>query len=101
MFTGGDGVEYRWKSHRRRLQVNQPFGVGHIDDDTHPMNTQLVRANDDAKVLVAQYHTYRRHFVFFRMSRHAFLEIKPEVTTEGLEKLIGTSSLGHTFFLCR
>jgi hypothetical protein len=36
VFTGGDGVEYRWKSHRRRLQVNQPFGVRHIDDDTHP-----------------------------------------------------------------
>ncbi|KAI0271811.1 hypothetical protein BGY98DRAFT_922720 [Russula aff. rugulosa BPL654] len=68
VFTGGDGVEYRWKSHRRRLQ--------------------LVRANDDAKVPVAQYHIYRRHFVFCRMSRHAFFEIKPEVTVEGLEKLI-------------
>jgi hypothetical protein len=50
-----------------------------------------VRANDDAKVPVARYHIYRRHFAFFRMSRHAFLEIKPEVTAEGLEKLLGTS----------
>ena len=33
------------------------------------------------------------------MSRHAFLEIKPEVTVEGLEKLIGTSSLYHTYVL--
>ncbi|KAF8506524.1 hypothetical protein F5888DRAFT_1790993 [Russula emetica] len=62
VFTGGDGTEYRWKSHRRRLQ--------------------LVRANDDANVSVAQYHIYRRHFIFFRMSRHAFLEIKPEVTAK-------------------
>jgi len=68
VFTGGDGVEYRWKSHRQRLQ--------------------LVQANDDTKVPVAQYHIYRRYFVFFRMSRHAFLEIKPEVTVEGLEKVI-------------
>ena len=58
-----------------------------------------MRENDDAKVPVAQYHIYRRHFVFFRMSRHAFLEIKPEVTVEGLEKLIGTSSLRCMFLL--
>src|SRR6266576_4134509 len=60
---------------------------------------QLVRADDDAKVPVAQYHIYRRHFVFFRMSQHAFLEIKPEVTAEGLEKLIGMSSLHHAYDL--
>lgn len=58
-----------------------------------------MRADDDAKVPVAQYHIYRRHFVFFRMSRHAFLEIKPEVTVEGLEKVIGTSSVQHTYGL--
>jgi hypothetical protein len=58
-----------------------------------------VRTNDDAKVPVAQYHIHRRHFVFFRMSQHAFLEIKPEVTAEGLEKLIGTSSLHHAYVL--
>ena len=52
-----------------------------------------MRADDDAKVPVAQYHIYRRHFVFFRMSRHAFLKVKSEVTAEGLEKLIGMSSL--------
>ncbi|KAI0308357.1 hypothetical protein B0F90DRAFT_1682132 [Multifurca ochricompacta] len=68
VFTGGEGVEYRWKSHRRRLQ--------------------LVRANDDAKVPLIQYHSYRRHFFIFRMSRHAFLEIKPEANTEGLDKWI-------------
>jgi hypothetical protein len=56
-----------------------------------------VRANDDAKVPVAEY--YRRYFVFFRMPRHAFLEIKPEATVEGLEKVIGTNSLHHTYAL--
>jgi hypothetical protein len=33
------------------------------------------------------------------MSRHAFLEIKPEVTAEGLENLIGTSTLHHAYAL--
>jgi hypothetical protein len=54
-----------------------------------------VRADDEAKVPVAQYHIYRRHFIFFRMSRHAFLKIKTEVTVEGLEKMIGMSSVYH------
>lgn len=60
---------------------------------------QLVRANDDAKVPVARYRIYRRHFVFFRVSRHAFLEIKPEVTVEGLEKVIGMSLFHHVYAL--
>jgi hypothetical protein len=58
-----------------------------------------VRTNDDAKVPVAQYHIYRRHFVFFRMSRHAFLEIKPDVTAGGLERVIGTDLLYYTYAL--
>ena len=66
-----------------------------IDDGT----TQLVRANDDAKDPVAQYHVYRRHFVFFRMSRHAFLEIKSDVRVEGLEKVIGMCSFHHMYTL--
>lgn len=68
VFTGGENAEYRWKSHRRRLQ--------------------LVKADDDAKVPLVQYQIYSRHFLAFRMSRHAFLEIKPEAVTEGLDKLI-------------
>ncbi|KAI0275272.1 hypothetical protein BC834DRAFT_41631 [Gloeopeniophorella convolvens] len=67
VFTGGEGVEYRWKSHRRRLQ--------------------LVRADDSEKVPLAKYHTYHRHFFVFRMSQHAWLEIKPEAT-EAMDKLI-------------
>ncbi|KAI0059508.1 hypothetical protein BV25DRAFT_1808942 [Artomyces pyxidatus] len=66
-FTGGEGVQYRWKSHNRRLQ--------------------LIRADDDQKVPLAKYHTYRRHFFVFRMSRHAFLEVKSEAT-EAMDKLI-------------
>lgn len=27
VFTGGDGVEYRWKSHRQRLQVTEPLRI--------------------------------------------------------------------------
>jgi hypothetical protein len=33
------------------------------------------------------------------MSRHAFLEIKPEETVEGLEKVIGMSSFHHMYAL--
>lgn len=58
-----------------------------------------MQANDDAKVPVARYRIYRRHFVFFRVSRHAFLEIKPEVTVEGLEKVIGMSLFHHVYAL--
>ena len=38
-------------------------------------------------------------FVFFRRSRHAFLEIKPEVMVESLERVIGMRSLHHTYAL--
>ena len=58
-----------------------------------------MQANDDAKVPVARYRIYRRHFVFFRVSRHAFLEIKPEVTVESLEKVIGMSLFHHVYAL--
>lgn len=69
VYTGGENMEYRWKSHRRRLQ--------------------LVKADDDdAKDPLVKYHIYRRHFLAFRMSQHAFLEIKPEAMADGLDKLI-------------
>jgi hypothetical protein len=40
VFTGGDGVEYRWKSHRQRLQVTDPFPMSStpISDGTDRMN---------------------------------------------------------------
>jgi len=66
-FKGGQGVEYRWKLFKRRLQ--------------------LVRADDEDGDPLVSYHPHRRHFFFFRMSRHAWLEIKPEAT-EAMERLI-------------
>ncbi|TFY76173.1 hypothetical protein EWM64_g7839 [Hericium alpestre] len=66
-FVGGEGVEYRWKSHHRRLQ--------------------LVRADDQEKSPLAKFHTYRRHFFLFRMSKHAFLEVKSEAI-EAMDRLI-------------
>jgi hypothetical protein len=56
-----------------------------------------VKADDDsdAKVPLVQYHIYRRHFLAFRMSQHAFLDIKPEAMTEGLDKLIGEGYFSH------
>jgi hypothetical protein len=43
-----------------------------------------VRADDGAKVplAVVEYHIYRRHFLAFRMSPHAFLEIMSEVMAQ-------------------
>jgi len=67
IFSGPDDVEYRWKTHKRRLQ--------------------LVKANDENKVPLVRFHPHRRHFYVFRMSRRAWLEIKPEATT-ALDKLI-------------
>lgn len=51
---------------------------------------QLVKADDEEKVPVAEFHPHKRHFFVFRMSRHAFLEIKPiPEMTGALERLIG------------
>jgi hypothetical protein len=70
VFTAGeDGTMYRWKTHKRCLQL------------------QLVKADDEEKVPVAEYHPYKRHFFVFRMSERAWLEVKPEATV-ALEKII-------------
>ncbi|EGO00480.1 hypothetical protein SERLA73DRAFT_181092 [Serpula lacrymans var. lacrymans S7.3] len=66
-FVAGDGIEYRWKTHKRYLQ--------------------LVKSDDEDKVPIAEYHPYRRHFFIFRMSQYAWLEVKPEATA-ALEKII-------------
>jgi len=62
-----DGVQYRWKTHNRRLQ--------------------LVRADDEEKNALVLYHPYHRYFFVFRMSRHAVLELKPEAA-KLLDRLI-------------
>lgn len=54
--------------------------------------TQLVKADDDQKTPVADFHPHKRHFLVFRMSRHAYIEVKPmPEVTDSLEKLIGES----------
>ncbi|KAI0731638.1 hypothetical protein C8Q72DRAFT_214600 [Fomitopsis betulina] len=68
-FSTDSGIEYRWKAHRGQLQ--------------------LIRADDPDKKPLVTFHPHRRHFWVFRMSKHAYLEVKqePEVT-ESLDKLI-------------
>ncbi|KAI0948914.1 hypothetical protein AcW1_008655 [Taiwanofungus camphoratus] len=67
-FATGAGVQFRWRIHKGRFQ--------------------LVRADDPEKS-VADFHPHKRHFFVFRMSQHAFLEIKPEPEAiEALDRLI-------------
>ena len=47
-----------------------------------------MKADDEDKIPVAEYHPFRRHFFIFRMSQHAWLEVKQEATA-ALEKIIG------------
>lgn len=59
-FRGDDGHIYRW-------QVNK----GHLE---------LVRADvEEVQPPVVIQHHHKRHFWFFRMSKHAWLEVKPEM----------------------
>jgi len=56
-FATEAGVEYTWKLYKGRFQ--------------------LVRA-DDPEQQLADFHPYQRHLGVFRMSQHAYFEIKPE-----------------------
>ncbi|KAJ3551961.1 hypothetical protein NM688_g4410 [Phlebia brevispora] len=68
-FTGNSNVRYRWTTEKGRLQ--------------------LVKADDEEKTPIAEFHPHKRHFFVFRMSKHAFLEIKPDPeVTAALERLI-------------
>lgn len=54
---------------------------------------QLVKDGDD-ETSVAEFFPHRRHFLVFRMSKHARLEVKPQPeVTEALERLIGKFSI--------
>ncbi|KAJ7187956.1 hypothetical protein C8R46DRAFT_5653 [Mycena filopes] len=81
-FVDSDGVEYRWKTHNRHFQ--------------------LIRCGEDTGLPVVMYHPYKRHLFVWRMSKHATLEIKPEVIKD-LERLIASYLLverqrrHHTF----
>ena len=51
-----------------------------------------MKADDEDQTPVAEFHPHKRHFMVFRMSKHAFFEIKPiPEVTEALERLIGES----------
>ena len=56
------------------------------------MHEQLIRANSENKDPLVIKHKHKRHFFVFRMSKHAWLEIKPEVV-ESLEQVIGELSI--------
>ena len=61
------------------------------------MTFQLVKADDEEQTPVAEFHPHKRHFFVFRMSQHAFFEIKPDPqVAAALEKLIGESCV----YLC-
>lgn len=49
-----------------------------------------MKADDEEKVPVAEYHPFKRHFFIFRMASRAWLEVKPEAAA-ALEKIIGES----------
>ncbi|KAL4260989.1 protein of unknown function DUF6593 [Pleurotus pulmonarius] len=66
-FATEQGTEYLWKSHRRKLR--------------------LLKDGEDEKTPAVQYHSHKRYFWVLRMSRHAWLDIKPELT-DSLEKVI-------------
>ncbi|KAL0957128.1 hypothetical protein HGRIS_003220 [Hohenbuehelia grisea] len=69
-FAGPKGEEYRWKTHNRKLE--------------------LIKADDEEKNPLVKYHHYKRHLFVWRMSRHAWLEVKPEMS-DSMEKIIGKS----------
>ncbi|EMD33846.1 hypothetical protein CERSUDRAFT_67952 [Gelatoporia subvermispora B] len=70
-FQGSGGVEYKWRTRKGQLQ--------------------LVRADDPEKAPVAEFHPHKRHFFVFRMSRHAFLEVKPvPEVIDALDRLIAS-----------
>ena len=58
------------------------------DESVFPPFIQLIRANSDNKEPLVIKHKHKRHFFVFRMSKHAWLEIKPEIA-ESLEMVIG------------
>ncbi|KAK0189882.1 hypothetical protein F5146DRAFT_1053028 [Armillaria mellea] len=62
-----EGVEYRWKSHNRRLQ--------------------LVRSEDETKTPLVTYRPYRPYLLVMLMYRHGTLKVNPELTSL-MDKLI-------------
>ncbi|KAJ7731296.1 hypothetical protein DFH07DRAFT_968794 [Mycena maculata] len=82
VFVDSDGVEYRWKTHNR--------------------NFLLIRCGDDHRLPIVVYHRHKRHLFVWRMSKHATLEIKPQII-KNLDGLVASYLLverqrrHHTF----
>ncbi|CAL1706051.1 unnamed protein product [Somion occarium] len=68
-FVANANVAYKWRTKKGRLQ--------------------LVKADEEDPEPLAEFHPHKRHFLVFRMAKHAYLEVKPipEVTS-ALERLI-------------
>jgi hypothetical protein len=49
-----------------------------------------VKEGDEKQEPVADFHPHKRHFFVFRMSKHAWIELKPQPeVTQAIERLIG------------
>ena len=60
--------------------------------DLTNVHTKMIRADSENKEPLVIKHKHKRHFFVFRMSKHAWLEVKPEVV-ESLEAIISKSFL--------
>ncbi|KAJ6479406.1 hypothetical protein C8R47DRAFT_1136710 [Mycena vitilis] len=69
IFVDSDGVQYRWKTHNR--------------------NFLLIECGDEGRLPLVVYRPHKRHLGFWRMSKHAVLEIKPQMCKD-LERLIAS-----------
>ena len=81
-----EGDEFRWKSHKRRLQV----GVICRRYRAFSEVVKLVKSNDAEAAPIARYIPYTRHFFVLLMDRHAALEVKDEAMGY-MDHLIGRS----------
>ena len=85
---GDDGRVYRWQVNKRHLEVRALFPSVSLLYLQWLASLQLVRADiekPEPPVLIQ--HKHKRHFLVFRMSRHAWLEVKPELK-ETLDSII-------------
>lgn len=68
-FTSSADTRYQWRTHKGRLQL-----VKDADENAEP---------------IVDFHPHKRHFFVFRMSKHAYLEVKPQPeVTEAMERLV-------------
>ena len=77
---GDDGRVYRWQVNKQHLEVIAVFPSISLMCFKMLFPLQLVRADiEQPEPPVLIQHKHKRHFLVFRMSRHAWLEVKPEL----------------------